>query len=177
MRKIFYLVPTVILLTVLASNSPRGIASESAWPQALTSDLASDACHADLLQHPDVSQIREQIAQAETVDEARALALAPTDAAISALDKATAIMPFSANLQLAHERLSQARARIENAGTPDRVADEFNGMMLAGLDDDSPASVRIGKIGCSYSTGKIIAVIVGLILGIIPGIILLIVLC
>jgi hypothetical protein len=41
----------------------------------------------------------------------------------------------------------------------------------------SAAHVNIGSGGCDYSTGELIAIVVGLILGIIPGIILLVVLC
>jgi hypothetical protein len=63
------------------------------------------------------------------------------------------------------------------ASSPTQVADEFSGMMLAGLDDDSAARVSAGSVGCNYSTGELIAIVVGLILGIIPGLILLVVLC
>ena len=48
---------------------------------------------------------------------------------------------------------------------------------LAGLDNDRAAHVNIGSGGCDYSTGELIAIVIGLILGIIPGIILLVVLC
>ncbi|MFZ2404634.1 MAG: hypothetical protein WAW41_05820, partial [Methylobacter sp.] len=58
-----------------------------------------------------------------------------------------------------------------------QVADAFSGMMLAGLDNDSAARVTAGNASCNYSTGEIIAIVVGLILGIIPGLILLVVLC
>ncbi|MDD5411505.1 MAG: hypothetical protein PHF31_08845 [Methylobacter sp.] len=63
------------------------------------------------------------------------------------------------------------------ASSQAQVADEFSGMMLAGLDDDTVARVKAGNVGCNYSTGEIIGIVVGLILGIIPGLILLVVLC
>jgi hypothetical protein len=101
----------------------------------------------------------------------------PTVAAIGALKNARSIMPLSEDLRLAEARLADTHSRIEAANTPQQVANEFSGMMLAGLDSDKAASLKVGKVGCSYSTGEVIAIVVGLILGIIPGLILLIVLC
>lgn len=86
-------------------------------------------------------------------------------------------MPFSDDLRAAENRLNNARSRILLASSQEQVADEFSGMMLASLDDDNAAQVGIGKVSCNYSTGEVIAIVVGLILGIIPGLILLIVLC
>ena len=63
------------------------------------------------------------------------------------------------------------------ASSQEQVADEFSGMMLAGLDNDSAAHVSVGKASCNYSTGETIAIVLGLILGIIPGLILLVLLC
>ncbi|MGR8951394.1 MAG: hypothetical protein ACU83V_03160, partial [Gammaproteobacteria bacterium] len=68
-------------------------------------------------------------------------------------------------------------SRILVASSQEQVADAFDGMMLAGLDDDRVAHASAGGASCSYSTGEIIAIVVGLILGIIPGLILLVVLC
>jgi len=140
-------------------------------------EINLSSCGVDLLLHPELEQLRSAIATADNLDQAKMIALTPTDAAISALSKASSMMPFSDDLQNAYIQLADARSRIEIAETPEQVADEFSGMMLAGLDDDSIANVNIGKIGCNYSTGEVIGIVVGLILGIIPGLILLIVLC
>ena len=139
--------------------------------------LATATCAAGSAKHPELVRLCDEISAAGSLNEARTLALAPTTEAIDALSNARSIMPFSEDLRLAETRLSDARSRIEAADTPDQVADEFSGMMLAGLDDDRVAGVSLGKVGCNYSTGETIAIVVGLILGIIPGLILLVVLC
>ena len=152
-------------------------ATANAWPTAESLDLVKGACSTGSAQHPELVRLRDDIAQAGSVNEARALALAPTADAIDALSNARSIMPFNEDLRLAETRLADARSRIESADTPDQVADEFSGMMLAGLDNDRAASLKVGKVGCSYSTGETIAIVIGLILGIIPGLILLVLLC
>jgi hypothetical protein len=124
-----------------------------------------------------LSQFKQQIVEAETVVQARKLAIEPTDQAIAALDKAQIMMPLSTKLQTAEARLKNGRSHILVASSQAQVADEFSGMMLAGLDDNNAASVNTDAGGCNYSTGEIIAIVVGLILGIIPGLILLVVLC
>jgi hypothetical protein len=129
------------------------------------------------LSYPELARLRSDIADADHLTEARSLALKPTEEAIDALRSARSIMPFSEDLRLAETRLSHTRSRIEQAGTPGQVANEFSGLMLAGLDDDEVAKVDVGDAGCNYSTGEIIAIVIGLILGIIPGLILLVVLC
>lgn len=189
----------------------------------LSKTAAANACsevgHSSLLmamisgqeQHPELVRLRDKISEADSLNEARTLALTPTAAAIGALKNARFIMPFSEDLRLAETRLADTHLRIAAASTPGQVANEFSGMlagfdndnatsvnthsriettntpdqvvnefprmMLAGLDNDKAASLKIGKVGCSYSTGEVIAIVVGLILGIIPGLILLIVLC
>ena len=69
------------------------------------------------------------------------------------------------------------QARSLAAMTQEQVADEFSGMMLAGLDNDRAVHVSVGNSGCDYSTGETIAIVIGLILGIIPGLILMVLLC
>jgi hypothetical protein len=127
--------------------------------------------------YPELARLRRDISAAGTLAEARSLALAPTDEALGALRNARSILPFNEDLRLAETRIGDARSRMEQAGTPDQVADEFSGLMVAWLDDDKAAEVDVGDAGCNYSTGEIIAIVIGLILGIIPGLILLVVLC
>lgn len=152
-------------------------AAANAWPTIESLNLVKDVCASGSAQYPELVRLQDDISEAGSLNEARALALAPTTDAIDALRNARSLMPFSEDLRLAESRLNDARSRIEDADTPDQVAVEFSGMMLAGLDNDRAAQVNVGKVGCNYSTGELIAIVVGLILGIIPGIILLIVLC
>ncbi|MGR9085686.1 MAG: hypothetical protein ACU841_01255 [Gammaproteobacteria bacterium] len=125
----------------------------------------------------EITRLQHVISAADTINQARELALAPTEGALGAVRQARRILPFSDDLRAAEFRLNDARSRILVAASREQIVDEFSGMMLAGLDDDSLARVNVGKVGCSYSTGETIAIVVGLILGIIPGLILLVVLC
>jgi hypothetical protein len=140
-------------------------------------ELIKSTCPSGPDQYQKITQLKNEIAAAENVSQAREIALAPTDGAINAIQNALSIMPFSDDLRTAETRLSDARSRILVASSQEQVADEFSGMMVAGLDNDRAAQVSVGKVGCDYSTGEIIGIVVGLILGIIPGLILLVVLC
>lgn len=155
------------------------IAAAGAHPiaAAVSPALVSTSSSPDSGRSSEISGALKDIAQASSLEEARALALTPTDAALGAVDTARKIMPFSQNLRLAQARLAEARSRIAAADTQSQVADEFSGMLLATLDDDRIVHVDAGKHKCNYSTGETIAIVVGLILGIIPGLILLVVLC
>lgn len=111
----------------------------------------------------------DRIAAAPSVEDARALALEPTRAAHRALAQARRLSPRTESLRDADERLSGYQARIAAAPSQEAVAAE-----LATL---SRVKADLGDGGCSYSTGEIIATVLGFILGIIPGIILLFLLC
>jgi hypothetical protein len=152
-------------------------ASANVWPSAGAMELIKSSCRSGSEQYQELSQLKKDIAAADTVSKARKMALAPTDDAINALTNASNLMPFSDDLSSAKTRLSDARSRIIVASSQAEVADEFSGMMLAGLDNDSAARVSAGGSSCSYSTGETIAIVIGLILGIIPGLILLVLLC
>jgi hypothetical protein len=152
-------------------------ANANIWPSAGSMELINSSCPAGSGQYQELNQLKKEITAADTLSHARKMALAPTDEAIQALKNARNIMPFSDDLRSAETRLSDARSRILVASSQAQVADEFSGMMLAGLDNDSVARVNAGNVSCNYSTGEVIAIVVGLILGIIPGLILLIVLC
>lgn len=175
-KQFLFVLMLLAITPVIVFMMPK-TAAANAGSKIESLDLVSAACASGPAQYPELIRLRDDISKAESLNEARALALAPTADAIDALINARSIIPFSEDLRLAETRLSDARSRIEAADTQDQVADEFSGMMLAGLDDDRVAGVSVGKVGCSYSTGETIAIIVGLILGIIPGLILLIVLC
>jgi hypothetical protein len=167
----------ILALTSVFTVSISQTANANIWPSAASMALINSSRPAGSGQYEELNQLRKEITAADTLSHARKLALAPTDEAIQALKNARTIMPFSDDLRLAETRLSDVRSRILVASSQAQVADEFSGMMLAGLDDDSAARVSAGNVGCNYSTGEVIAIVVGLILGIIPGLILLVVLC
>jgi hypothetical protein len=158
----------VVVMPKTAAASPLSIVESLDTIMGRTSWSAS---------YPELARLRENISEADNLNEARRLALAPTNEALEALKNARSILPFSEEIRLAETRLSDARSRIEDAKTPSQVANEFSGILLAGLDDDEVARVGVGDTGCNYSTGEVIAIVIGLILGIIPGLILLVVLC
>ncbi len=162
--------------SILVVSVPQ-TANANIWPSASTRGLINSSCPAGPGQYQELNRLKKEIIAAETLGQARKMALAPTDGAIGALKKARSIMPFSDDLRSAETRLSDARTRILVASSQAQVADEFDGMMLAGLDNHSAARVSAGGGSCNYSTGEVIAIVVGLILGIIPGLILLVVLC
>jgi hypothetical protein len=167
----------VSLLAIVVSLSASQSAFASMQPSTGAMDLIKSACTVEPAQYPELARLKQEIVAANDIDQARKLALAPTDDAINALKNARNMIPFSEDLRTAENRLDNARSRIMLASSQDQVADEFDGMMLAGLDNDRAAHVNIGSGSCNYSTGELIAIAIGLILGIIPGLILLVVLC
>lgn len=174
-KNLSVLILSVLMMLYIVTLSNTAIAS--GWPSAGSLELIKSSCTSGPDQYNELVQLKNEIAAAGTVDQARTMALAPTDGAIDALKNARTVMPLSDDLMTAETRLSDARSRILVASSQEQVADEFSGMMLAGLDNDRAAHVSVGKTGCDYSTGEIIAIVIGLILGIIPGLILLVVLC
>jgi hypothetical protein len=173
-EKIRFIV-NLLIITALASTLQT--ANANIWPTVSSMELIKSSCPSGLEQYQELSQLKKDIVAAKSLSDAQKMALAPTDEAIDALRNARNIMPFSDDLNSAETRLSNARSRILVASSQAEVADEFSGMMLAGLDNDSAARVSAGSGSCNYSTGEVIAIVVGLILGIIPGLILLVVLC
>lgn len=153
------------------ANVPASVSSKKALA------MTQSGCSINPGQLQEIERLKNRIATADSLGTARELALKPTDDALSALEKAKLFAPFSNDIAAAHTRLTNARERLLAAATQKQVADEFEGIMVAGLDNDRAAHVNIGSGSCDYSTGELIAIVVGLILGIIPGIILLVVLC
>lgn len=153
------------------------MATASVWSAAERVSLIAAACSCGPEQYSELTRLHNKIADARSLSEAQDLALTPMAEAIGAVKNARSIAPFSDDLSSAETRLTDMYSRIEAAETPRQVADEFSGMMLAKLDSDKAASLKLGKASCEYSTGEIIAIVVGLILGIIPGLIMLVVLC
>lgn len=177
LRKIRKTFVSTLAVATLAATTVHLPAKAAGGSFSSIAALTQPACAITPANRAELRGLHDDIARAPTVGKAQALALAPTDAALDALGKARTLVPFSADLQEAEARLEAKRARIIAADTPPRVADEFSGMMVAGLDDDRLVHAKVGSGGCSYSTGETIAIVIGLILGIIPGLILLVVLC
>jgi ABC-type transporter MlaC component len=169
---LFFITITSFTLAQAASASVSVSASSK---QALA--MIQSGCSIKPEQLQEIERLKNRIASADNLSLARELALKPTGDALSALDKAKLFAPFSNDITAAHARLTDARERLLAAASQKQVADEFEGIMVAGLDNDRAAHVNIGSGSCDYSTGELIAIVVGLILGIIPGIILLVVLC
>ncbi len=168
-------VVNLLIITALASTLQT--ANANIWSTVSAMELIKSSCPTGFEQYQELSQLKKDIIAAKSLSDAQKMALAPTDEAIEALSNARNLIPFSDDLNSAETRLSDARSRILVASSQAEVADEFSGMMLAGLDNDSAARVSAGSGSCNYSTGEVIAIVVGLILGIIPGLILLVVLC
>ncbi|MBD3241486.1 MAG: hypothetical protein GF331_12930 [Chitinivibrionales bacterium] len=142
-----------------------------------------------------LQRVHDKIAAAQDVQEARKRALAPTRPARAALAKARWLAPWSDDLKDARKRLEDYEQRVREASDPEAVASEFaNLVQLASADQPGSFVVPGAALandgetgwngwdeenngGCDYSTGEIIAIVIGFILAIIPGIILLIVLC
>jgi hypothetical protein len=133
-----------------------------------------------------VTERQQRIAEASTVEEARDLALTPARVARRALQIAAMVVPSSEKLTEARARLEGFEARVQESETPVAVADEFGRLLdlqmrsgnLVQVADLEVGNAEVsGPGGCHYSTGEIVAIVIGFILFIIPGIILLFVLC
>lgn len=111
-----------------------------------------------------------RIATAPSLDEARDLALQPTRGAHVALRQAQLVAPWSDSLAQADDELVAYEGRITGAASAQAVADEAAQLVNGGIHADVDG-------GCSFSTGEVIATVIGFILGILPGIILMILLC
>lgn len=113
-----------------------------------------------------LTRFEERLRGADSVEEAQELAHKKVDASKKAIDRAAKIVPGDADLIEHQAQLQELLAGVDGAGSTEEVASQF--AVLHGQ--------RMGG-GCSYSTGEVIAIVLGFIFGIIPGIILLILLC
>ena len=120
----------------------------------------------------ELTAYRDRIAAAPTLEAARELAVTPVAQARSVVSRLTWA---AASLGEADARMADFEEHARAASTPAELADAFG--VLVKLDAPKAIASRSGHSGCSYSTGEIIAIVLGFILAIIPGIILLILLC
>lgn len=119
---------------------------------------------------------RDRIADAATLDEARELALAPAAQADAALSRARWLAPQSASIRSAQGRLHAYAQDVGAASSKSEVAEHFGSLVQLAASPGIAGAASF-ETKCDYSTGEIIAIVLGFILGIIPGIILLILLC
>jgi len=177
---------TLLTATIATASTGNPEASQARVTIPAASDFVNGSFPCEVPHMEMLTDRRQAIADAPTVEEARDLALTPARAARRALQVAGLVAPSSEKLTAARARLEGYEARVEESDTPAAVAGEFgqlldldmrsgNLVQVADLDVKN-ANVR-GPGGCHYSTGEIVAVVFGFILFIIPGIILLIVLC
>jgi hypothetical protein len=129
---------------------------------------------------------RDRIAAAQDVARARELALEDALRARRALGAARRVLPFSRDLATAHERLAHYERDVAAADDVASVALHFEDLVqiasadeVIGVDGDYDGGDRSygGGLGCVFSRGELIAIVIGFVLGILPGIILLVVLC
>ena len=115
-----------------------------------------------------------RIAAAPTLDEARSIALQPTQGVHFALAQAQRIAPWTDSLAEADGELMAYESRVNAATTQQEIADQATVFAVG-----APGGVKadVGAGGCGYSTGEVIAIVIGFVLGIIPGIILMFLLC
>lgn len=121
------------------------------------------------------SAFTRELAEAPDVESARARALAPARIAQDVVARARWIAPGSDDLRKADVALAHFEEDVLRAETPDAVARRYE--RLLAFDRATLGSTSGLLDGCVYSTGEIIAIVLGFILGIIPGIILLFLLC
>lgn len=191
-------VSVLAFLLVVAWGQPLLAASSGSTEFEIPSsgDIARRTHGCTFQERAALTDYSSRIGQAESVEEARRLAARPTQMARRALGVATWVAPGADSLNSAHARLEQFEGRLAMASTPSDVAGEFDQLIGAadlthgssadGSAEDEPmmlADLNIenaevhGPAGCHYSTGEVVAVVIGFLLFIIPGIILLVVLC
>jgi len=124
----------------------------------------------------EITALQDRIAKAPSLDEAKALALAPVELAHDALSRALWLAPHSRSIRTAERRLSVYRADVRRARSEAEVAHEF-GQLVRLADSGGVAIDAHIMSSCHYTTWEIVAIVLGFILGILPGIILLIILC
>ena len=172
----------VSVISVASANVP-----DSLMPASICS---CSVVHARYLE-----PFKEKIGHAKSLEEGRQVALSAVGDASRAVNKARFLVPWSKDLRSAQERIGALESRLRAAQSLSEIQAEFSspvqtasaGFSDAVLQDQSPgvsgnsanatshSKVFEGK--CNYSTGEIIAIVLGFILGIIPGIILLFLLC
>ncbi len=151
-------------------------------PLLLALSLSSASAPARASQQPpscncapiaELTALRDRIAAAPDLATAQEMAVAPVEQARSVVAKLGWV---SGSLRDAEKRMATYEARMRTAQSPAEVADHF-GSLVKLASSGSIVSDGLRTSGCNYSSGEIIAIVLGFFLFIIPGIILLILLC
>lgn len=136
---------------------------------------ASPGCGLDAAQ---LAAWQQSVAASADVETARERVLADTRLVRQALAGAQRVAMFSEDLRDAGQRLDHFESSVAAAQSPAEVAASINhfggqenalAMADGGVTVDSP--------DCHFSTGEIVAIVIGLILGILPGLLLMVLLC
>lgn len=147
----------------------------SALPAGASTPLIGSLPDCECEPRPELVALRNEIASTGDLDAARALALEPARSAQGVVRRARWIAPGSEKLARAETTLAAYERDLAEAASPEEVAARY--ARLVRLDRETLGSSSGLLDGCSYSTGEIIAIVLGLLLGIIPGLILLVLLC
>lgn len=121
----------------------------------------------------ELTALRDRIAAEPDLATAQQMAITPVERARSVVAKLGWV---SSSLRDAEKRMADYESNVRSAKAPADVADHF-GSLVKLASSNSVVSDGVHTSGCSYSTGEIIAIVLGFFLAIIPGIILLILLC
>ena len=121
----------------------------------------------------ELTALRDRIAAAPDLATAQEMAIAPVQQARSVVAKLGWI---SSSLRDAEKRMADYESNVRTAKAPAAVADHF-GSLVRLASSGAVVGDGVSTSGCDYSSGEIVAIVIGFILAIIPGIILLILLC
>jgi len=121
----------------------------------------------------ELTAFRDRIAAAPNLATAQEMAVAPVEQARSVIAKLGWV---SSSLRDAEKRMADYESNVRTAKAPADVADQF-GSLVKLASSGAVVSDGVRTRHCNYSTGEVIAIVLGFIFGVIPGIILLILLC
>lgn len=113
-------------------------------------------------------ELEQRILEADSLERARQLATRDSRMAQDVLRRARWMAPGSESLGRASRQLTAFHSEVDRASSRPAIVGSLRSLVASGPDVDS---------GCDYTTGEIVAIVLGFILGIIPGLILLVLLC
>ncbi len=122
----------------------------------------------------ELTALRDRIAAAPDLEAAQQMAVAPVERARTVVAK---LGWMSSSLRDAEKRMADYESSVRSAKAPADVADQFGSLVKLASSGAVMSDGGVHTSGCNYSTGEIIAIVLGFFLAIIPGIILLILLC
>lgn len=109
---------------------------------------------------------RNKLANAESPDAAREMALSKTRLSHKAIDQAEKLFPNDPEIAAAEQRLDTFEDGVARAQSQEEVAMQFDNLMVQQVAG-----------GCEYTPVEVAVIVIGFLLGIIPGIIFLFLFC